>query len=125
MIRRPQRSTRTDTLFPYTTLFRSVDGGGALSADIGAGKEVVLASEGDDAQGPLSRVVVDRQAAVVEIAQQVLPPRQGVAHGRGQGGSPRQLGQAAPPPGPEVFGDRPAPPPPDLVARVRGDSTRL
>src|SRR3546814_14019388 len=25
MIRRPQRSTRTDTLFPYTTLFRSED----------------------------------------------------------------------------------------------------
>src|SRR3546814_6867520 len=30
MIRRPPRSTRTDTLFPYTTLFRSpVRGGGA------------------------------------------------------------------------------------------------
>src|SRR3546814_7521584 len=28
MIRRPPRSTRTDTLFPYTTLFRS--GGGTL-----------------------------------------------------------------------------------------------
>src|SRR3546814_18321345 len=30
MIRRPPRSTRTDTLFPYTTLFRSkssIDGG--------------------------------------------------------------------------------------------------
>src|SRR3546814_6536684 len=27
MIRRPPRSTRTDTLFPYTTLFRSVAGG--------------------------------------------------------------------------------------------------
>src|SRR3546814_15231007 len=26
MIRRPPRSTRTDTLFPYTTLFRSIDG---------------------------------------------------------------------------------------------------
>src|SRR3546814_1653558 len=26
MIRRPPRSTRTDTLFPYTTLFRSVTG---------------------------------------------------------------------------------------------------
>src|SRR3546814_5425227 len=26
MIRRPPRSTRTDTLFPYTTLFRSVVG---------------------------------------------------------------------------------------------------
>src|SRR3546814_7437745 len=28
MIRRPPRSTRTDTLFPYTTLFRSVPRGG-------------------------------------------------------------------------------------------------
>src|SRR3546814_16444987 len=27
MIRQPPRSTRTDTLFPYTTLFRSVDAG--------------------------------------------------------------------------------------------------
>src|SRR3546814_6996302 len=27
MIRRPPISTRTDTLFPYTTLFRSLDGG--------------------------------------------------------------------------------------------------
>src|SRR3546814_2594908 len=26
MIRRPPRSTRTDTLFPYTTLFRSAQG---------------------------------------------------------------------------------------------------
>src|SRR3546814_4202731 len=26
MIRRPPRSTRTDTLFPYTTLFRSANG---------------------------------------------------------------------------------------------------
>src|SRR3546814_4710904 len=33
MIRRPPRSTRTDTLFPYTTLFRSATGvpRGALS----------------------------------------------------------------------------------------------
>src|SRR3546814_13468462 len=29
MIRRPPRSTRTDTLFPYTTLFRSVEHDGA------------------------------------------------------------------------------------------------
>src|SRR3546814_1811257 len=36
MIRRPPRSTRTDTLFPYTTLFRSGTRG-APSAD-GAGK---------------------------------------------------------------------------------------
>src|SRR3546814_20352053 len=29
MIRRPPRSTRTDTLFPYTTLFRSAYGAAA------------------------------------------------------------------------------------------------
>src|SRR3546814_8042142 len=32
MIRRPPRSTRTDTLFPYTTLFRSVRQAKALKA---------------------------------------------------------------------------------------------
>src|SRR3546814_17525491 len=31
MIRRPPRSTRTDTLFPYTTLFRSAFGVGSLA----------------------------------------------------------------------------------------------
>src|SRR3546814_19151362 len=31
-IRRPPRSTRTDTLFPYTTLFRSLAGEGATPA---------------------------------------------------------------------------------------------
>src|SRR3546814_15767263 len=30
MIRRPPRSTRTDTLFPYTTLFRSIEEGQAI-----------------------------------------------------------------------------------------------
>src|SRR3546814_12795217 len=33
MIRRPPRSTRTDTLFPYTTLFRSLAGGFAWLAE--------------------------------------------------------------------------------------------
>src|SRR3546814_18695615 len=40
MSRRPPRSTRTDTLFPSTTLFRSMDlrgfgGGGVLFSSIG------------------------------------------------------------------------------------------
>src|SRR3546814_15829240 len=42
MIRRPPRSTRTDTLFPYTTLFRShlpvVPAGSLLIAITGQGK---------------------------------------------------------------------------------------
>src|SRR3546814_12471757 len=33
MIRRPPRSTRTDTLFPYTTLFRSLVALGSLVAE--------------------------------------------------------------------------------------------
>src|SRR3546814_2243446 len=36
MIRRPPRSTRTDTLFPYTTLFRSVEPA-HLGADVERG----------------------------------------------------------------------------------------
>src|SRR3546814_12226129 len=44
MIRRPPRSTRTDTLFPYTTLFRSVPPAGlaATLARLAPG-ELVLA----------------------------------------------------------------------------------
>src|SRR3546814_18195267 len=33
MIRRPPRSTRTDTLFPYTTLFRSVKAAESTNGD--------------------------------------------------------------------------------------------
>src|SRR3546814_1365069 len=33
MIRRPPRSTRTDTLFPYTTLFRSIHGNTQVAAE--------------------------------------------------------------------------------------------
>src|SRR3546814_13955472 len=39
MIRRPPRSTRTDTLFPYTTLFRSDEGVAGAERD-GAGRHV-------------------------------------------------------------------------------------
>src|SRR3546814_7309963 len=46
MIRRPPRSTRTDTLFPYTTLFRS--GVGTESADCGR-----LAGAGGRGEQPL------------------------------------------------------------------------
>src|SRR3546814_15730073 len=39
MIRRPPRSTRTDTLFPYTTLFRSVE---EIDRTAAAGKPVMV-----------------------------------------------------------------------------------
>src|SRR3546814_3189837 len=69
-IRRPPRSTRTDTLFPYTTLFRSEDGfavdgvGGArkaATADSGG----AFARGGDAAAGGNGGAgVVDGGAAV-------------------------------------------------------------
>src|SRR3546814_1827033 len=37
MILRPPRSTRTDTLFPYTTLFRSTDESGSAASCRGLG----------------------------------------------------------------------------------------
>src|SRR3546814_19186924 len=39
MIRRPPRSTRTDTLFPYTTLFRSVGKQSINGRGIGGGTQ--------------------------------------------------------------------------------------
>src|SRR3546814_18215256 len=39
MIRRPPRSTRTDTLFPYTTLFRAVMRGAGGEDDHRAGRQ--------------------------------------------------------------------------------------
>src|SRR3546814_19114639 len=48
MIRRPPRSTRTDTLFPYTTLFRS-------ELDAGTG-DVTLSNAGNDFMGAVDIV---------------------------------------------------------------------
>src|SRR3546814_6546063 len=48
MIRRPPRSTRTDTLFPYPTLFRSCESKGAF-LDEGMGRHLCsLGMEGVD-----------------------------------------------------------------------------
>src|SRR3546814_705156 len=42
MIRRPPRSTRTDTLFPYTTLFRSIQPPSSICCFIFTGEPVSL-----------------------------------------------------------------------------------
>src|SRR3546814_16207835 len=46
MIRRPPRSTRTDTLFPYTTLFRSPPPGRRVETAPRERREGELAGEG-------------------------------------------------------------------------------
>src|SRR3546814_10347630 len=57
MIRRPPSSQRTDTLFPYTTLFRSLGGFGGLSGFRGLGGAVFGAILGLLARLGLLRVV--------------------------------------------------------------------
>src|SRR3546814_12382037 len=53
MIRRPPRSTRTDTLFPYTTLFRSQ----RLQADLG--EVAVAGASGQGREGGQDVVLAD------------------------------------------------------------------
>src|SRR3546814_17563482 len=60
MIRRPPRSTRTDTLFPYTTLFRSKL---VLEPGHAAGAQVVGGALGDQ-RAP--RVVVATREQVLQ-----------------------------------------------------------
>src|SRR3546814_17890217 len=57
MIRRPPRSTRTDTLFPYTTLFRSLsDGSTARAAGVRRTIEEKLATAPPLPAGLASRI---------------------------------------------------------------------
>src|SRR3546814_12479087 len=81
MIRRPPRSTRTDTLFPYTTLFRSpnVHAGGVMRIAIVLFSLlfgfIAAPAHGQD----------DDRFANVEIT--VTPIRDGLALLTGQGGN--------------------------------------
>src|SRR3546814_12177416 len=85
MIRRPPRATRTDTLFPYTTLFRSaaeigdgVAGGAAhLRQKVAVQLLAVLAeidAEGgaDRAGGQLEQVAGDESLSGILADRQVL-----------------------------------------------------
>src|SRR3546814_1370773 len=75
MIRRPPRSTLTDTLFPYTTLFRS----GLVGLDLRVAGVVQLAGEHLLFLGPhrLSSVSAPRHAALEAIVDAVGEPRGG------------------------------------------------
>src|SRR3546814_2730299 len=72
MIRRPPRSTRTDTLFPYTTLFRSGLCGGAGDAG-GIEARRVAPDDAADRQAPalqaFAEAAGDRLHRVAESAK--------------------------------------------------------
>src|SRR3546814_11166823 len=81
MIRRPPRSTRTDTLFPYTTLFRSVGAaegarqmvGGRLAGGIGRVRLVVAVFV---EQAGLAQFAIDLVGRDLQVAELLL--RRGV-----------------------------------------------
>src|SRR3546814_18102371 len=60
MIRRPPRSTRTDTLFPYTTLFRSIARDGCIVKTAGVDESIL------EFTGP-AKVYESQDAAVAGI----------------------------------------------------------
>src|SRR3546814_15370033 len=74
MIRRPPRSTRTDTLFPYTTLFRSYRPGDrthflpARQLDLAALVDLRLDIELD-----ADILALDRAEGIVQIVRQRFP----------------------------------------------------
>src|SRR3546814_21106623 len=62
MIRRPPRSKRTDTLFPYTTLFRSIDDGNQKGERF-AGSGLRLSGDIAPGQRPWQRHRLNRGTA--------------------------------------------------------------
>src|SRR3546814_4832477 len=92
MIRRPPRSTRTDTLFPYTTLFRSdrhLAGGESVRVD------VIVEDELADKMATVG------QSFAEEIGAALLRPPASPTRKRGSANSPRRpvAAQLRPPPG--------------------------
>src|SRR3546814_3437739 len=75
MIRRPPRSTRTDTLFPYTTLFRS--------------QLTQIATEVELSLDPLAMAIKHPVPGCVQLRPQVAvaPPRMGLVMGKSEIGS--------------------------------------
>src|SRR3546814_12947154 len=63
MIRRPPRSTRTDTLFPYTTLFRSL----LVGQDLFEALAVLAVHRLEDFVDDRVRQVIDQVGQVVDV----------------------------------------------------------
>src|SRR3546814_5912717 len=66
MIRRPPRSTRTDTLFPYTTLFRS-------TFDAVMMERALLAALGGTCRSPVAALALPQDSGFKMRAEILLP----------------------------------------------------
>src|SRR3546814_14767651 len=123
MIRRPPRSTRTDTLFPYTTLFRSIPGrrlDGPVEVAVAAPEDVVTTADARDrlqqamtAHAGVLRDAESLDLALAEAVQALARPVDDLAsaaahtlatlaYAQGRAATPRPATRRPPP--------RPAPP---------------
>src|SRR3546814_20263744 len=92
MIRRPPRSTRTDTLFPYTTLFRSV----LAVVDPPAQRRRVHAAVGGRARGIRDQVVPHGRLARFGVGRDLqYAPQVAGAFTRAAAGAQEHLGRGA------------------------------
>src|SRR3546814_12160424 len=92
MIRRPPRSTRTDTLFPYTTLFRSV---GILDRTCGCGKRARNADADAAAPAGLNLDLLD-EVSYCAYGSGIVPARRRQASAREDRAVGRDGGSLAP-----------------------------
>src|SRR5439155_19514831 len=61
-----------------------VDGSSPLAAGIGSGEEIILAAKRNAADRSLGGIVVDLDAAIMDVADQGIPTANGVAYGFGE-----------------------------------------
>src|SRR3546814_15575413 len=82
MIRRPPRSTRTDTLFPYTTLFRSLPGLRGFQPSPGSSPPHVLPTiRGQVRTGDPAGVIGDEEAhRIGDFVRIAEPPGRDLGH---------------------------------------------
>src|SRR3546814_14298028 len=87
MIRRPPRSTRTDTLFPYTTLFRSLFGGHRRAAGVRRQVEHDAIGEILELADIVWPVMLDQMAAhrVIDLKPRQPHLRRGFVEKEGEG----------------------------------------
>src|SRR3546814_8293148 len=99
MIRRPPRSTRTDTLFPYTTLFRSFGGHaeGHLTSRFKANQTpfALSLSKGRSLRGTSKRRAVLRQAQHKRKRGRYFAPARDLSRAAQNSSPSTQFGQAS------------------------------
>src|SRR3546814_4031370 len=93
MIRRPPRSTRTDTLFPYTTLFRSTDAVGKAAWVTERARVHVIVPSATEVEDHQPNRTADRRIGPESWTKHVCPAIYGdlATHGaiyNNQGGRP-------------------------------------